>query len=101
MKVPYIEAGLLQPVCDEIQKVDELAKHDALRGCVLPSEIAQLLNQGLDLRRRAPLVEVQSAENTLTRLHFLLVNLNCRCFQVDGESEMTHGASRLRIRVSR
>ena len=45
------EARLLQPICDEVQEVNELAEHEALRSRILLPQVAQLLDEGFDLRR--------------------------------------------------
>ncbi len=38
----YREARSLQAERDQVQKVDKLAKDNALRGCVLTAQISQL-----------------------------------------------------------
>lgn len=44
-----LEAGFLQSERDQIQKVNELAEHDALRGGVLCTKIRQLFNESFNL----------------------------------------------------
>lgn len=60
-KTAHSKARLLQPKSDEVEEIDKLAEDDALRRRVLLAEIAELFNEGLDLCRRAPLVEVKAA----------------------------------------
>ena len=63
---------LLQAIRDEVKEVDELTEDNALGRTILPTEVVELLQERLDLRRRTPLVKVQTPENTLTRLRVLL-----------------------------
>ena len=95
----YCEPSLLQPICGEIQKVHELAEHKTFGGRVLLPEVAELLDERLDLRRRPPLVQVQPAEDTLT-LCDGLVQLEGRRLKVNGERDVTNRACRLQGSVS-
>ena len=92
------EACSLQPVRDQVEEVDKLTEDDALGRRILLAQVAELLDQSLDLRRGAPLVEVEPAENALTRLHLLFIDLNSGCLEVDGERDVTDRAGGLRRR---
>jgi hypothetical protein len=89
------KTSTLQPKRDQVQKVDKLAKHDALCGCVLITQIAQFFDQGFYLGTRSPCVDVQTAKDALTRggWHF---QLQGRRFEIDREGKVTDRASRLR-----
>ena len=74
------EPGSLKPIRNQIQKVDKLAEHDALRRGILQPEIAQLFHEGLDLRRGSPIIQIQPTEDTLPSRDSALFNLHRRCF---------------------
>ena len=75
--------SFLQPKRNQIQKVDKLAEHDALRRSILQPEVAQLFHKSLNLRRGSPIVQIQPTEDTLPSRDSALFNLHRRCFQVD------------------
>lgn len=71
IQAKYLESSALESKCNQIQEVYELAKHDALRGSVLLAKVVQLLHERLNLRRRTPLSEIDSADDTLARFSIL------------------------------
>ena len=91
----YRKASTLQPERDQVQEVDKLAEHDALRGRVLIAQIAQLFYERFYFRTRSPRIDVQTAKDALARGGGQF-QLQGRCLEINCEGEMTNRASRLR-----
>ena len=45
----------------------QLAEHNTLRRTILPTEVTQLLDERLNLRRTLPRIQVQTPEDALAR----------------------------------
>ena len=84
----YLESSILEAECDQIQEVYELAEYDALRRRVLLTEVTQLFHKRLDFGGRAPLVQIDSTDNTLARL-CILFELESRSLQVNRQGDVT------------
>jgi hypothetical protein len=61
----YVEPGSLQPECDQIQEVDELAEHETFSRSILHPEVAQFFYESFDFWGWAPCFEVEPAEDAL------------------------------------
>jgi hypothetical protein len=85
----------LKPVCNQIQKVNELAEDEGFCGRVLHAQIAELLDEGLDLRRGSPRFQVKTTKDTLACGTDIFLQIDGRPFEVNGEGEVTYWALRL------
>lgn len=73
MNVAHFEARSLEAISNQVEEVDELAEHQALRRGVLHAQVAQLLDERLDLGRRPPCVQVETPEDPLARIGQILL----------------------------
>ena len=98
-RTTYCETSLLQSVGYQIQEVHKLAEHDAFGSRVLLAEVTEFLDEGLDLRRRPPLVEIKPPEYALT-LCGRFIEFESRGLEVDGEGNVADRTCGLDGRVN-
>ena len=84
-----LEPSQLQSSRNEVEETRKLAKDQTLDAVVLRLELAELLDERLDLCRRAPLARVDALEHALPRLRDLCVGLGV---EVNRERDVAYGA---------
>ena len=94
----YLESSVLESERNQIQEVYELAEHDTLRRRVLLAEVVQLFHECLDLGRRTPLVQVNSADDALAGFRVLL-KFKGGTLQVNRQRDMADRTCGLEKRV--
>lgn len=100
LQATHLEPRALQPIRNEIEEVNKLAEDETLGRRVLQPEIAQLLDERLDLGRRPPRVQVQPPEYALPCGRQILLEFERRRVQVDRQRQMAHRAAGLQVMVS-
>ena len=95
INVTYTEAGSLKPICYKVKEINKLREYDAFRCRILHSQVAEFLQKCFDFRRRAPGVEIEATQYTLTSGGEILLQFESGCFKVNCQGEMTYGTIRL------
>ena len=88
--------GSLKPKRNQVQKVDKLAKNEALDCAVCPPEVGQFLDEGLNFGRRAPAFQVHTSKDSLSSLFCAIFAIvDRRSFEVNRERDVADGTSGL------
>lgn len=91
-----VEAGATKPPLDELQHGGELREDNGLVRALLTAEFVQVVHEHFDLRRRRPVFHLDPVDDRVL-LHVLLVLLDVRLVEVDGERDVAAWTVRLAV----